>query len=136
MPVWQCSCITVIARVLLPYTSATGCYRLTQPIRIFSGTLDFGSDPHSNVWGYHTRLCPEFRRACAGSGSAGRQQSSLMRSSLVTGTGNSFNTGSGGSGSAEIVLSDWLNSALVNFNANTQFGVEMVVNLSAIWLDW
>jgi hypothetical protein len=118
-------------RVLLPYTSANGCYRLTQPIRIFSGSLDFGSDPHSNVWGYHTRLCPNFAGPALVVEAPGANNVPYG-SSLVTGTGNSFNTGSGGSGSAEIVLSDWLNSALVNFNANTQFGIEMVVNLSAI----
>jgi hypothetical protein len=118
-------------RVVLPYTGANGCYKLTQPIRIFSGSIDFGSDTHSNVWGYHAKLCPNFAGPAVVVEAPGTNNIPYAPS-LVTGTGNSFNTGSGGSGSAEIMLSDWLNSALVNFNANTQFGVEMVVNLSAI----
>ena len=48
------------AKVFLPYTGPTGCYKITQPIRLFCGSLDFGSDTHTNVWGAHARLCPNF----------------------------------------------------------------------------
>lgn len=115
-------------RVVLPYTGAQGCYRITQPIRLFCGSIDFGSDPHSNNWGYHAKLCPNFAGPALVSESPGAQDLAYA-SSLLTGTGSSYNTTSNNNA---IVLSDWLNSSLVNFNANTQFGVEMAVKLSAI----
>jgi hypothetical protein len=120
-----------MARVFLPYTGATSCYKVTQPIRLFCGGLDFGSDPHSNGWGQHAKLCPNFAGPAVVAESPTAQNLSYA-TSLVTGTGNSYNTATGGSGSTDLVLSDWLNSRLVNFNSNNAFGVEMAVNLTGL----
>ena len=120
-----------MARVLLPYTGATSCYKITQPIRVFCGGLDFGSDPHSNGWGQHAKLCPNFAGPAVVVESPTAQNLSYA-TSLVTGTGNSYNTATGGSGSTDLVLSDWLNSRLVNFNSDSAFGVELVMNISSL----
>ncbi|HTT75602.1 MAG TPA: hypothetical protein VMF50_06425 [Candidatus Binataceae bacterium] len=114
-------------RVLLPYSGPNGCYKITQPIRLFCGGLDFGSDPNSNVWGAHAKLCPNFAGPALVA-EAPAQNNLTYASSLISGTGNSFNT----TGAGTLVLSDWLNSSLADFNANTQIGVEMVVNLSGL----
>jgi hypothetical protein len=119
-------------RVLLPYTGATSCYKTTQPERAFCSALDFGSDPGgSNVGGAHTSLCPNFAGPALIAEGPGYYNPSYS-TSLLTGSGNSFvSSGS----SMPIILSDWLNSHEVNLNANSQLGIEMTVNLSALGSD-
>jgi hypothetical protein len=119
------------ARVFLPYTGPTGCYKLTQPIRLFCGSLDFGSDPLVTKGDSHARLCPDFAGPALIAESGGANNLSYS-TSLLSGTGNSFNTAMGGSGSEALMLTDWLNSRLVNFTANKQFGVEMTINISSL----
>lgn len=118
-------------RVTLPATQS--CYKTTQPIRLFCGGLDFGSDPSSNVWGAHAKICPNFAGPALVD-EAPQANDLPYTTSLLTGTGNSFNTAAGtyGSGTYVLVLTDYINSVLDNYLANSQLGVEMTVNLSGL----
>ncbi|MGA2408763.1 MAG: hypothetical protein ABSG46_00005, partial [Candidatus Binataceae bacterium] len=114
-------------RIVLPYTGPTGCYRITQPVRLYCGTVDFGSDPGANVWGGHAKICPNFAGDSLIAAAPGANN--ITYAAALVGSGNSM-TSSGGA--PNIVLSDWLNSSAVNFNSNTQIGFDITVNLSAL----
>jgi hypothetical protein len=117
-------------RIVLPYTGAKACYKISQPLRLFSTALDFGSDPGgSNVGGSHAILCPTFAGPAVIAEGPGYYVPSYT-TSLLSGSGHAFS--SPGSGVAPIMLSDWLNSSRVNFNANTQFGIAFAVKLSSL----
>jgi hypothetical protein len=116
-------------RIVLPYTGATGCYKTNQPLRLFAASLDFGSDPGgSNVSGAHAALCPAFAGPAVIAEGPGYYLPTYT-TSLLSGSGNAF---VGNGSSMPVMLSDWLNSAKVNFASNSAFGISMTVKLSAL----